>query len=249
MTRLLTTRVALLGLLLIALLSACGGAEPTPTAPADGADAEPTPTPAEIMSRAGDAMNAVESARFTMNRSGGPAYLDADQILNFSSAEGVYQAPASIDAVLSVSTSGAAIQINTIAIGDEQWITNPVNQRWEQLPPDWGFNPAILFDEQLGWKPLLQEDIVDAALLDTSTFGGVTRYRLQATASGPRVSTITGGVAGDQTVELEVLVDPATYLIVQLSFETISSSGEPSQWLLKFSDFDAPVTIERPPTG
>jgi hypothetical protein len=201
------------------------------------------------MARAGDAMNDVQSARFTMNRSGGPAFLDADQVLNFSSAAGTYLAPASIDAVLSVSASGAAIQINTIAIGDDQWITNPVNQRWEQLPPDWGFNPAILFDEALGWKPLLQEDITDATLLETSTFGGVTRYRLQATASGPRVSTITGGVAADQTVTLEVLVDPQTFLIVQLSFETISSTGEPSEWLLKFSEFGEPVAIEPPPTG
>jgi len=246
MTRPLFARLALL---LTLLLAACGGDEaPTPTT-AVGAPPEPTPTPTEIMARAGEAMNAVQSARFTMTRSGGPAFLDDARVLNFSSAEGVYQAPAAIDAVLSVSTSGAAIQINTIAIGDDQWITNPVNQRWEQLPPDWGFNPAILFDEALGWKPLLQEDITDATLLETSTFGGVTRYRLQATASGPRVSTITGGVAADQTVTLEVLVDPQTFLIVQLSFETISSTGEPSEWLLKFSEFGEPVAIEPPPTG
>jgi hypothetical protein len=194
-------------------------------------------------------MTALDSAAFTIGRSGGPAYLDDNQVLNFSSAEGVYQAPAAIDAELTVLTSGATIAIQTIAIGSDQWITNPVNQRWEELPPDWGFNPAILFDPNQGWKPLLQEDISDARLVETSNFGGVTRYRIRATASGPRVATITGGVAAGENVEIEALVDPETYYIIQLQFSTVTSSGEPADWLLKFSDFNAPVSVEAPPVG
>jgi hypothetical protein len=37
--------------------------------------------------------------------------------------------------------------------------------------------------------------------------------------------------------------------VVRIQFSTTSEGQEPSVWLLTFSDFDAPVTIERPPAN
>ncbi len=235
----------LLGLAFGLFLVACRGNEPAPT-PTSAAPPTPTLTPADILSRAADAMTGLQSAAFDISRKGGPAYMDQAQTLNFASAVGDYQAPNAIDARLTVQSNDVTLEIRTIAVGQEQWITNPLNQRWEQLPPDWGFNPAILFDPALGWQPLLKQDISQVRLLETTSFGGRSRYRLQATAAGDRVLALLGGVAGRDAVPVEFFVDVASFHIVQMKFSTASAAGAPSDWLLQFSDFDKAVDITPP---
>jgi hypothetical protein len=41
-------------------------------------------------------------------------------------------------------------------------------------------------------------------------------------------------------------VDAATRHVTRLQFATVDADGEPAVWLLTFTDFDAPVTIEPP---
>ena len=236
---------------LLLALTACGGDadEPAGTPAAANAEPSPTPDPAAIMSRAADVMTELESAAFEITRNGGPAYIDAGQTLNFTSASGVFGSPGSIDGTLAVAASGAALEIGFISVGDNQYITNPLNQQWEQLPADWGFDPAALFDPETGWRPLLQEDLSDARLVGNSAFGGVERYRITATAAGARVEAILGGLAGKDAVEIEFFVDTETYQIVQMSFKTDSAGAEPAEWLLRFFNFNEPVTITEPQIG
>ena len=242
----------LAALLLLIALAACGGDEETPagaTSAAPNAEPSPTPDPAAIMSRAADIMTELESAAFEITRNGGPAYIDAGQTLNFTSASGVFGSPHSIDGTLAVAASGAALEIGFVSVGDNQYITNPLNQQWEQLPADWGFDPAALFDPETGWRPLLQQDLSDAQLLGISAFGGVERYRITAIAAGARVEAILGGLAGNDAVEIEFFVDTASNEIVQMSFMTDSAGEEQAEWLLRFFDFNEPVTINEPQIG
>jgi hypothetical protein len=57
---------------------------------------------------------------------------------------------------------------------------------------------------------------------------------------------ITAGLAGDEPVEVAFWIDPNTHHIVRIEFTTGTGAEEPSTWLLSFSDFDEPVTIEPP---
>jgi hypothetical protein len=231
-------------LVLILLLAACGedNATPTPTiAPT------PTPDPVAILQQAGEAMQGLQSVHFNIARTGGSAYLDADQLLILNTAVGDYAAPDAAQATINIASPGVALIINTIAIGEEQWITNPLNQQWELLPAGWGFNPAVLFDPELGWRPLLNEDMTDITLLGLVDLSGQNVYHLQGTASGERIQAVTGGLTGgDEPITIEAWVDPTTHHVLQLHFVTGTSSSEPVDWLVNFSNFNTPVTIEPP---
>lgn len=208
----------------------------------------PTPDPTIILRSSANAMLGLNSVHVEINREGGPAYLDPDQTLNLSSAIGDYASPDGIAAVVTVLGPGLVLEIQTIAIGDEQWITNPLTQQWELLPPGWGFNPAILFDEATGWLPLLTQDVTNATIAETVEIGGQLRHRLQATVAGERVTAVTGGLVQATTpVVVDVWVDPATFYVSSLSFELPDPAGnEPSQWELTFSNYNTPVTIQPP---
>jgi lipoprotein LprG len=207
----------------------------------------PTPDPRLILQQAGETMQALDSARFEMSRSGGPVYLDPEQQLLFNSATGQYAAPDSVRATISVQAAGLALEVNTIAIGDEQWLTNPLTRRWDKLPPGWGFNPAVIFDPVQGWQPLVREDITALSPPEMAQVDGRSLYHIRGSVAGERVRVITAGLAGAEPVEVAFWIDPVTHHVVRIQFSTATAGEEPSTWLLTFSNFDEPVTIEPPP--
>ncbi len=239
----------LFGSLVLGFLLAACAAEPPPTP--TPIPPTPTPDPAAILREAGEAMSALESVRFDIQRSGGPAFIDPDGLFAINKAAGQYRAPASVAATVEVAGPGLNLVVQTIAIGEEQWLTNFLTQQWEKLPPGFGFNPALIFSDEVGWRPLLEKDLSSVSPLREETIDGAAFYVIEATVEGERVRAMTANAAAsDQPVTLTVWIDPASRLIHQAAFATPSRSPEePSQWLLKFSQFNEPVTIEPPPTG
>jgi lipoprotein LprG len=232
-------RNLLILLLGVAFLAACRQ-EPAEIVPT------PTPDPGAILRQAGAAMQGLSSARFEMTRSGGPVYLDPERTLTFNSVTGQYAAPDSVRAVIKTQAMGLALEVNTIAIGDDQWLTNPLTRQWEKLPPGWGFNPAVIFDPALGWRPLFEEDVTDLSPVALVELDGRSLQHIRATVAGERVHVITAGLAGGEPVTVDVWLDPATAHVVRVQFTTSNNGAEPSAWLLTFSDFNAPATIEPP---
>jgi lipoprotein LprG len=193
-------------------------------------------------------MQALQSAHFAISRGGGPVYLDADETLVFSAAQGDYAAPDAVSAEVTVAGPGVALAVYTIAVGPDQWITNPLSGAWEKLPPGWGFNPAILFDPQLGWQPLLNQDISNVELVGLVQEEEQSLYHIRAEATGERIQAVTGGlVRGDEPIEVEIWLDPATNRVHRLHFLTPSAAEEPAEWTLEFSQFNNPVNIQPVP--
>lgn len=227
------------------VLIACGGSEP-PEPTATPIPPTPTPDPAAIVREAGAAMSSLASVQFDIQRSGGPAYIDADGLFNINQAVGQYAAPDSAAAALDVSGPGLNIKVETVAIGKEQWLTNFLNQQWEKLPAGFGFNPAVLFGPQ-GWQAILAENVVAVSPLREEQLEGHDFYVIDATVEGERVRAVTANAAGsEEPVVLTLWIDPVTHYIHQATFSTPSKGAEPSDWLLKFSAFNEPVTIEPP---
>jgi hypothetical protein len=218
-------------LALVILAAACGGGE---------ADA-PARDPGDLVAEAADAMDSVASARFEMRRTGEPVTI---QGMTFDAAVGEYAAPDAARALLDLRAGDLVLQMGTISIGERTWLTNPLTGDWDELDAGTGFNPARIFDPDLGWRPLLTEDLSDLRSI------GI-RDGLQVvggTVAADRVAVLTAGLVEDQAVPIEISLDPETGRIRRVEFSTQGESGE-TTWVIELSGYDEPVTVEPPSAG
>ncbi len=196
--------------------------------------------PVDLLAATAEVMVEVSSARFDMTRDGAPVTV---QGMVFDGAVGEYQAPDAARAILRMRAGDLALEVGTISVGERTWVTNPLTGAWEELAQGTGFNPAVIFDADRGWRPLLVTDITDAEFLGTD--GGT--HRVRVTVSGQRIEVLTAGIAESQPVPLTIEIDAATGHIERLSFATQGPEGE-SGWVIELSAYDAAVDIG-PPGG
>jgi hypothetical protein len=242
---LLRRNVFIIGLLLLlsAQLIACGG-EPPPTS-------TPTPelAPLEIAARAAEAMLSVESLHFIIERDGALAYIDVNELLAFKRAEGDFAQPDQLRAIVRVVTAFTPIELGMVALGDDQYATDPITGQWGRLPPEWGqFNLAVLFDHETGLRGLLRDGIIDLTLAGSKEIEGQRHYRLAGRASGERVSAMTLGFIGRGDVELEVWIGAEDFYVRRLHIvEPETDPSDPTTWDMRFSNLGQPVEIKAPP--
>lgn len=222
------------------LIGACGGSSEQSPASTLAPDTE------TVLAAAGKAMLGLESVRFEIALSGAPLILS--DLLDLRSVSGQWTAPGSSQAILGFKAGGITVEIASITIDGTQWATNPVSGDWDQLPPGFSFDPAVLFDDETGWRALLSENLGSAEFLGTEENAEGTQYRIKGRASGERIEVITQGFAGSEPVDVELWVDVETGFLTELFFATPSDDGL-TEWALVLSEFNEPVTIEPPETG
>ncbi len=216
------------------LLAACGG---------------PALTADEIAARSGQTMAAVETLHFVMTVEGGPAYIDPEATLSLRAAEGDLKRPERVRATLKVGAAGLAIiEIQAIGIGDEQFLTRPVTGEWQRMPPGWGFDPGALFDPESGIEVAVTRCAWEEEYKKERLAAG-RAYRLRGTASGEDLAPLTAWMITAEEVQVDAWVAQDDFHLLQLRIEEPpkEEGGHPTIWLLQFSAFDQPVTIERPP--
>jgi hypothetical protein len=196
------------------------------------------------VARAADAMAALDSARFEMERSGAPIRVAG---IVFDSALGVYQAPDAAKAVLKGQAGDLAVELGTISIGRRTWLTNPLTGAWEELEPGTGFNPATIFDADLGWRAILLS-LLEPVYGGGATVDGEGLWLMRGIITPEQIATLTAGLVAPQEVEVDLFVDPATFLLWKAEFATDGDDGR-SEWVITLSHFDEPVTVEAPAAG
>lgn len=232
MTRTAPSIVVILALVAVAV--ACGG----------GGPAVPEPPPVgDLVAGVAEAMASVDTARFEMERSGAPVTVSG---IVFDSAVGVYRAPDASKTVLTGSGGDLAVELGTISIGERTWLTNPLTGRWEELEPGTGFNPAIIFDTEVGWRAILHS-LIEPRYEGGIGDGGEGRWLLTGTIPPERIATLTVGLVEPQPVEVRLLVDPATDLLRRVEFSTEGDGGT-TEWVITLAEFGEPVAVD-PPGG
>ena len=206
---------------------------------------EPLPGLAEILSETANAMLDVSSVGYEMQPTGGPVVFDIGLSLEFIDGRGVYAAPDSAESMLTLKLGGATFEVESIAIGDTVWVTEPLTGSWNQLGS--GYNPAILFDPDEGIVQLLTEDLTGGAVAGRVSHSGREHFEVTGTVTGERVETITFGLAEGEAIPIVLLIDAETSLISNASFSTVTD-GRTTDWSLDFVDYGVPVTIA-PPNG
>lgn len=231
-------RQRLWSLILLLLLTACHSPEP------------PSLAPAEIVGKMAANMQAQRSFHFIIDRTGAPAYVDTAETLSFRRAEGDYQAPDRAQAVVRVILPGLVTDVSVISVGPIQWETNPLTGRWQELPPDWGFNPTVLFREDVGLQAILAADVTNAQLLGTEKLKNgpdMALYHLTGDVSGTRLYEMSGTLIGPDPVTAEMWIEPETFLLHRIIVvEPVAGSEEPSVWQVDFSRFGQKLLIEPP---
>lgn len=232
-----------LALLLAWNLSACSGLSLGPT---------PTPTPdlsaEEIIQRASRAMLAAKTLHFTIELTGALDYIDRPPTTALKYVEGDLLRPDKVRGLVKVSSLGLVSEIGLISIAGQSYVTNPINQRWQALPEEWGwyFDPRLPFDEQYGIPavaPTIQFRKVGVEQVEDKFL-----YHLEGTAQGEQITWWTAGLIASGDVPIGVWIEPETFLIRRVHLIELTSDPEhPTEWDIQFSKFDQPVEIEAPP--
>jgi lipoprotein LprG len=210
----------------------------------------PALPPDEIVQRAAGQMLAVTGFHFVIDRGGAPAYLDAGQTIAFRRAEGYYVAPDKARATVRIIAPGLVADVHLISIGAIQWETNAVTGRWQELPPDWGFNPAVLFDPQIGLQSILERDLSQLELRPPQRLKEGPPKQLYTVAGqldGRRLHTLSDGLLGPETMAVTLWIDPDDFNLHRVLVITPGDENEATTWQLDFAEFDRVVSIQPPP--
>lgn len=204
------------------------------------------PTADAVLARSAEAMSAIDTVAFDIERSGAAVAIDDAGVVLFESATGHYSAPASADAVVTVEVGGMRAEVAAIAIDGSTWITNPLTGAWEAAPDAFSFDPALLFDRDEGWASLLADGISDAELVEPVPDEDG-RFLVRGTVPAERIAVLTGGLANQET-ELDVWIDVDTSRVAAARFDVAGPDGV-TTWDLQLDEYGAEVTITPPEIG
>ncbi len=227
--------------ILVALAASCGPRKP-PDLPAE-----------EIINRSVERMKSLKGFHFLIDRSGEPAYLDAAEQFAFRRAEGEFVSPDKAIASVRIITPGVVGEIQAVGIGDRYWETNYLTGNWEELPSGMGFNPAVLFDPEVGLQPILQSDLSEITVLDPVEIEELPDkflYHLRGKIAGENLYTMSYGLMGPDTMDVEIWIDPNSFDVIRVLITQLHpEKTEPTIWQVDFWNFDKVVDIEPPPVA
>ena len=218
-----------------------------------GACSSPTPEvmdPGEIVFRSVDRMKSVSGFHFVIDRSGALAFLNQEQTFAFRRAEGDFVAPDRARATIRVIGPGLVAEVQVINIGEIQWETNFLTGEWQELPPDWGFNPAALFDAEVGIQPILEKDLSSldwVGLEELEEVPGKPLYALMGEIDGERLYQLSFGMMGPEKMTILLWIAPETFEMYRMLItEAPHGEDEATIWQIDFWDFDQVVEITPP---
>ena len=230
-------RVMAAFVVLVSTAAACSStAETTTTAP---------PTAAEVLAAAAETMGSVETIQFSIERSGEPVYIDTQGFLEFVSAGGRYAAPGGAEALVAVSAFGLTTEIGAVIIEGQTWLTNPITGRWEPAPAGYAFDPATLFDPEVGLRAMLLEGIPTVEDVGDEIVEEEALRHVRFTASGSRVEVVTAGLVRAEDVTIDAWIELDSGEVRRAAFSTPIGQSL-TEWDLTLFDYGAEVTITPP---
>ena len=125
--------------------------------------------------------------------------------------------------------------------------------QWEELPPNWGFNPAVLFDDEIGIQAVLLADLSDIQLAEPENLAesegpDELLYSVTAVASGENVYQMSGYLIGPESVTMQLWIVPETFELARIVVrepEPDSEEGE-SIWQVDIFNYDELIDIQPP---
>jgi hypothetical protein len=203
----------------------------------------PTPSPAEILSKAGDAMQEMNTARFTLLREGNPIVLEAATGMSFNAASGEYQAPDRVHAVVKVGLMGSILEIEVYWLPEGVYISNPLTKKFEAVTGGLGFDGAAIFKPDGMPGVLNKRGIQNPSRIGNETIEDVETIHISGEADGAVLAPLTAGALQAGTMyPVDVWVDQSTFIPVR--FHIVEPDG--SGWVIDLYDINAEIEIDLP---
>jgi len=210
----------------------------------DGAVGDQGADPLVIVESAAEAMRAVTSVEFELERSGAPVFIDQFGSIALNELHGQFTVPNKAQAELTVEVNEhLTTKLGAVAIDAEVWISNPVTGDFETLPDGYDIDPSKFFDPENGWRPLLV-GLSDVELIGIEDRDG-DRYHVRGTAPAAQVREITVGLVDGQDVPIDLWIHPATSLVTAAELTTVIDGGD-STWTLALDNYGDHFTINPP---
>ncbi len=224
------------------LAVACGSTTP-PAPTATPIPPTPTPSPQDWLDRAIGVWNGSENFHFTLELVGRTIPLDESGQLSFSDVEGDVVAPDRLQAQTLIKTPFGSTEVAFIAIGEEQWLTNPLSGEWEAAPPTMRTNVTEMFDPQVGIGSILA-DLEELERLPDESLDGQPTIHLRGTLPGALLQDFASDLPERVSVDLWLGTDDQRFH--KLTITEPVSGAEAATWTFLFSNYNSDISIEPP---
>jgi len=211
------------------------------------AQAQSAPDAVAILSAASLGLAEIESLHFTLDIEG-ETYIDESKAIRLESAEGDLVRPDKVNVEFQVRLLGATtVSIRMITIGTDSWTTDLITGNWGEAPPEFGYNPSVLYDNQDGLGPVMGK-LKGAEIAGTEKIDDRGAYRVTGTATSEVILPLTAGTMTGNEVAIELWIDVETSDLLRVKVvEPESEAKENSAtWEMNFSAFNETVEIEPP---
>ena len=207
--------------------------------------------PETIVDNSASYMRSLDGFAFKLERTGAPVYVDPSGVISFREAEGIFVSPDKVQATVKVIAPAIVAEVSVIGIGDLEWETNIFSGEWALVPPEYAFQPAVLFDPVTGIQQALEDYLFDIELLglaELEELPGLTLYHLHGVMDGANVHDLTVGLIDEQMLDIELWIAPVTFELHRALIFDPPNEGveEGTTWQFDFWDFDKVIEIVPP---
>lgn len=237
-------------LLLVTLIAALGFFANVAGALADDATPLPEDDARAILDRASDRLADTQTMQFELDIDG-DSYIDDAHTMRLISARGNLARPDKVDVEFQINLLGAQnVSIRMITIGDKAWTTDLLTGKWGPAPEEFGYNPAVLFDNQNGLGPVAGR-LQDPTIEGTEKVGGREAWKISGTVDEKTIEPLTSGVIQGDRIGITIWVDQENDNILQIVIAEpeIEGKDHPATWTMTLTGHDSDIEIEAPDTG
>lgn len=207
--------------------------------------------PETIVDRSAELMRSLPGFNFRLRRSGQPVYVDPSGVISFRAAEGIFVSPDRVQATVKVIAPALVAEVSIIGIGDQEWETNIISGEWALVPPEYAFQPAVLFDPISGIHQAIEDFLMDIeylGLAELEELPGLTLYHVRGQMDGANVHDLTVGLIDQQLLEIEMWIEPNSFELHRAVIVDPVNQGddEGTTWTFDFWDFGKVIEIQPP---
>ena len=223
----------------VLLVISCGSSATKPDPTPVGVPA-PTPVdPAALLDASGRVMEDLDSFHFRLTHRSGNTPLSGNFVVD--KAEGKVVKPDRISAKFSGSFGGFAINSGLITLGDLSFMTNPLTDKWEIVPPE--VSPLGFFDPRRGIAAIMSQ--VEQPSVVPGSDGA---YRVKGKLPAGALRALLGSALRDATVDVVLTLDAEALHLLEAVIDGRVTPAEEDGVVrvITLSRFDEPFVIEPP---